>query len=684
MTDLYEGNLWGKIDYLHERYQREHNHISNFLSMMAQYQNACLDFSKQITNILNKNYILSESNTSSLYKSMENYYKCLLIHSKAFKDTFESIKINMTPVTKSISDSFQKEKEMYNFYIKTRNVYNNNLSNLEKIKKDFSQKARECENLVYEAKKAKIFRTSPPEQISKMENKASEYIANTALYEDKYIQILKEANKSRENEINTQKKLQNYYHNIDVDYYGKIKMMTGFFISCLKRMFNTISVDIDEFNETFNKINIEKDINDFIEKNKTSTKPDSIIKFIPFKPAPEITSNSITNTIGYEKKHLVVSYEVIIVFQKLFKFIRTDLNMEEEKKKNRLRIITSKIFIPRDNISLSQNDIDELFSLFKQKKYRTFFIDILSKNRNKAKKNERLKSDLVEIFLKLLEYAEKEKDLELALNCITLCQTFYYEKLNKYKNQNDKKYLIEEIKENKWLNTTEFWEAIINLMIQKEVVNNEEIRNNNEKEKKNAFNKIVYTQILNYSTIMVEFNINKDDIITLVQNISEKYQLKKENCDLIIKTIIKDKKSDALKEIDKKIEEKKNEIKEKEVKEEKNEKENEKEDEKEKIEEKNEIIDNKENEKKEDKKEEINENKNDENEDEDDNVEEEKVKSEKKEEKEEKDEKDEKEEKDENKDKDKEKEEKEEKSNKNENEEEIISEEKKVSEEKDN
>ena len=110
MTDLYEGNLWGKIDYLHERYQREHNHISNFLSMMAQYQNACLDFSKQITNILNKNYILSESNTSSLYKSMENYYKCLLIHSKAFKDTFESIKINMTPVTKSISDSFQKEK----------------------------------------------------------------------------------------------------------------------------------------------------------------------------------------------------------------------------------------------------------------------------------------------------------------------------------------------------------------------------------------------------------------------------------------------------------------------------------------------------------------------------------------------------------------------------------------------
>ena len=49
MTDLYETNLWGKIDYLHERYQREHTHISNFLDMITRFQNACSDFSKSIT-----------------------------------------------------------------------------------------------------------------------------------------------------------------------------------------------------------------------------------------------------------------------------------------------------------------------------------------------------------------------------------------------------------------------------------------------------------------------------------------------------------------------------------------------------------------------------------------------------------------------------------------------------------
>ena len=70
MTDLFESNLWGKVDYLHERYQREHTHISNFLDMLTKFQIACLEFSKTISSILNKNYILSESNTSTIYQSM--------------------------------------------------------------------------------------------------------------------------------------------------------------------------------------------------------------------------------------------------------------------------------------------------------------------------------------------------------------------------------------------------------------------------------------------------------------------------------------------------------------------------------------------------------------------------------------------------------------------------------------
>ena len=540
--DLYEENLWGKIDYLHERYQREHNHINNFLDMISRFQMACLEFSKQITSILGRNYILSESNASTLYKSMENFYKLLLMHSEAFKETFESIKINLSPVTKSISESFEKEKVLYNAYLKARTNYSNSKEFLERLKKEFNQKGKECEILVYNAKKAKIYQTAPPDQINKMENKATEVLANTALVEDRYVKALNEANKSREYEIQAQKKLQIYYHNVDTDYYGKIRMMTGFFVSCLKRMYNKIFVDIEDLNKSYTEINIEYDIKEFVDKNKTSRKPDAIIKFIPFKPAPELVSHTIMNANTREPKNLIVSYEVVVVFQKLFKFIRTDLNMEEEEKKNNFRIITSKLFSQSEKAFLTQNEINEIITFLKDKTYRNYLITMLTRHRTKTyKKSEKIINDLAELFNFMLEVSEKDKDFEIALNCIILGQTFYYEKLNKFKNKNDKKYLIEGIKGNEWVNTVGFWEGIINLMIIKEVGKSEYIKNN-DKDKREVFNKICYTQIFNYANIMLEFNINKNEIIALVEKLSPKYQLKKEDFDLIMNSIKKDKK----------------------------------------------------------------------------------------------------------------------------------------------
>ena len=381
------------------------------------------------------------------------------MHSEAFKETFESIKINLMPVTKSISESFEKEKVLYNAYLKARTNYSNSKDFLDKLKKEFNQKGKECEALVYNAKKAKIYQAAPPDQINKMENKATEALAATTLIEDKYIKALNEANKSREYEIQAQKKLQIYYHNVDTDYYGKIRMMTGFFISCLKRMYNNIFVEIEDLNKAYSQINIEYDIKEFADKNKTNRKPDPIIKFIPFKPAPELVSHTIMNANSREPKNLIVSYEVIVVFQKLFKYIRTDLNMEEEEKKNNFRIITSKLFSQSEKAFLTQKEINEIIKYLKDKTYRNYLITMLTKHRTKTyKKSEKIINDLAELFNFILEISEKDKDFEMALNCIILSQTFYYEKINKFKNKNDKIYLIEGIKGNEWVNTVDFWE----------------------------------------------------------------------------------------------------------------------------------------------------------------------------------------------------------------------------------
>ena len=570
MADLYEKNLWGKIEYLHERFQREHNHISNFVDMMKRFQNACSDFSKSITDILNKKYILTESNTSTIYKSMESYYKCLKIHAESFKDLFESLKSYISNVTKSINESFQKEKEMYISYIKTLSIYNNQKINLEKMLKEFQQKGKECENLVYKAKKAKIFSTATQEQITKMESIATQSLTNTGLLEDKYLKSLNETNKSREDEINLQKKLQSNYRNLDIDIYGNIRMMTGFFITCLKRMFNSISLELEGLNSSFNNINIEKDIKDFVEKYKTNAKPDPVIQFIPLKPSPELISSSIFNSKSDDKKNLEISYEVILVFQRLFRKIRTDLNMKEEAKKNKLRILSDKLIKPGQHVFYTEKEKKELFYLLKNPTYCSYFLLILSKQRTKGyKKNQNLFNDLTEILLYILELAEKEKDLESAINCIILSQTYYCEITNKENNQNEKLYLFNKIKNNKWLNQIELWEDIINLMIQKEIEKNEINSCTNEKKKKENIKITAQTQIFNNATNMSDFNFNKNDIFLLVEKFCKKYEIEKDEYDLIINNINKtNEKKSQLKE-NKKSEEKKDKIEEDNKKEEK-------------------------------------------------------------------------------------------------------------------
>ena len=563
MNIQYDEHLWGKVDFLHERYHKEHNYMNHFLEMITKFQLACSDFSKNIKNVLNKNLVLADSKESTLYKSMDSFRKCLLTHSQVFNETNESFKSTIIdPITKSINETFLKEKELYNHYTKNLSIYNNSKNSLQKVHHEFENRAKECENLVYNAKKSKMYSLASQEQILKLESKATESIANTALSEDKYINILGETNKARENEINSQKKIQNMYQNIDNDFYSKIKLMFGIFITSLKKMYTGIAIEIDSLVDKFNRISIEKDIKDFIEKNKTDAKPDKPICFIPYKPAADSINYSKISSKRKDSVDLDVSLEVIKTFQKIFKHIRTDLNMDDERKKNRLRLLSNQLFKIENNNNFTKKEKDELFGYLKEQKWRNYFIKFLSKLKTKGfKNNDVVLKDLIEVFSHILELSEKEKDYDSAQNCIILSQTIYNENKSKKKD-----YLIDYIRNNKWINSIEFWEGIIDYMIQKEITKNDEInKNKDEKEKKSNNTNIVFSQVFSYTNNMAEFNIKIEDIISLIEKFSKKYEIEQEMVNSIIdnvNNIQKNKKKEDEKKD--KIEEKKSEEKNKE------------------------------------------------------------------------------------------------------------------------
>ena len=530
MTDLYVHNFWNKAEFLHERFQKKHLHIMNFFEMITKFQHACTAFSDSIQDILENNYILAESKSSTMYDAMEKFQRLLFKYKDSFKEVAGSIKINMKPITVTIQDLIQKEKDIYSVYSKHHSTYMSNKASLQKIHKEFHQKSKDCENKVYEAKKAKMYPKDLPEQIYKMEQTASELLANTASIEDKYIDIMNDTNKLRETENLNQKKMLTFYYAADVDFYEKQKLMLGFFTSCLQRKENILDIGIGDLSTRYKNLNIEKDINDFIAKNKSSDKPDDVIKFQPYKVASEISDESILNADVTDKskdsKILEVSYEVILLFKKFFKNCRNDLDMEKERKKSKLRLLTYKLFFPGENVYLEDNEKRELYSLFRENNFRTYFLLILSRQRTKGyKKNPKLLKDFIEIFKYILDKAEKEKNLDEAINCVILSQTYFCEQIGK-NGEMTKKYILDDIRDNKWLSSFEFWEGIIDLMIQKEIEKNERInKNKSEIDKKNNNNNIYFSQIFSYTNNMIEFNINKNEILDFVEKICKKYEL---------------------------------------------------------------------------------------------------------------------------------------------------------------
>ena len=539
MSSLYEQNLWNKIDFLHERYTRHHTYMSHFLDIMSRYHQACFDFSKSIKNIISKNYSLSDDESSTWNNSMKSFINCLSSHSQLFLQTSENIKNTIIdPITKSLQEHSLKEKDTYMTYNKTRNIYNNLKNSLDKAHKEFELKAKDSENLVYNSKKAKLQNLGNQEQLAKMEAKATDALTSATMCEEKYMNIIDDANKARENETLLQKKTHNFYETCDNYYYTQIKSVIGFNITNLKQMASSIKMEIIDLTDRFDRLSLENDIKEFIEKNKSDAKPDSNIEFIPYVPCPELSKRSSSKSLNKQEiADFDIKCEVVSTFKKYFKNIRADLNMVEEKNKNTMRNLIDRLLKVESNplSALGKKELEDLLNQLRDLDMKSYFLLYLSKVKSKGLiESEKLFMDLKEIIFYILKLSEEAQDFETTQNCIILSQKLYMEnKITK-----TKKYLVDYIRDYNWLNTIEFWESIIELMIQKEITKNEEInKNKDEKEQQSNAKNIVFSQVFSYSGNMVEFNIKKEDIIEMVEKFCREFEIDKSMLDVIVENV---------------------------------------------------------------------------------------------------------------------------------------------------
>ena len=543
--------FWGKCDDLHERYHLKKITISNIIELFNRLQESMSNFAKELNSLITKDYILYPERSSSKYDALEFIKLILTIQSTQLNVGVEIIKKRMLETIKIEKEEEILEKELFNDLKKNINKYEETKVNINKSKEKFYQSAKIAENSILQAKEFALkekekeniisndtnnndnanpsnnnsnnnLNNENSEQLIKLEQKSLENLLEARKSDEKYIEMIKEANNLREIVNNKQNDLLKFYENIENKDHQLYTLLLRDYYSFLKTDNSVMKANLNQLEDKINKINYNKDIIELINIYGSEKKPEKVIKYRPYEPELEFINST------YEQE-LTLNYQIIMAMKPFIKDLCPNFDIELETKKQEMRELYHKILSNNENVSFTDEDKTKLTNFINEDWGQKYFLYFLSKVRSSGKfcRGEELVKYLAEILEKILFFAKKNLDYESAKNCIILSQTYYYED----KNTSNKIYLVELISGNEWLKQPDFWRNIIDVMIKEEIekikVLNKDNPNLNIKVQEENINNIVFGQVISYINNMKDFKLDNKIIVKIVDEFMEKYKIEK-------------------------------------------------------------------------------------------------------------------------------------------------------------
>ena len=535
--------FWGKYEDLHERYQLKKITISNIIEVFTRLQESMSSFAKELNNLITKDYILYPEQTTTKYDALEFIKLILTIQSTQLNVGVEIIKNRILETIKIEKSEEIIEKELYNDLKKNLIKYEESKSNLNKAKEKFYQSITVAEMSVRQAIELSLKEKNKDnlnnakstnsdndinkvnnsidnnEMLIKMKQKSLDNLLEARKNDEKYIELIKEANNYREIVNNKQSDLLKFYENIEYKDHQLYILLLRDYNSFLKTDNNTLRGNLIQMEEKINKIDYNKDIIELINIYGSDKKPEKIIKYRPYEP--EFKFND-----SIDENELSLNYQIIMAMKPFIKDLYPNFNIELETKKQEMREISKKIFNNNEKLTLTNKDKEKLFNYINEDWGQKYFLFFLSKERSNGIFcfESTLIKFLGEILQKILCVAQKNLDYESAKNCIILSQTYCYE------DKHEKIYLIELISTNEWLKSSEFWRNIIDVMIKEDIKKIQKLNKNNEKinsKIQESINNIVFGQLISYIKNMNDCKLENTNIVKIVDEFVEKYNIDK-------------------------------------------------------------------------------------------------------------------------------------------------------------
>ena len=371
------------------------------------------------------------------------------------------------------------------------------------------------------------------EIIEKKSNKLEKKDMENAINEfNIFMKYAKEANNKRINFNKSQKQLLNLYQKIiaekEVEFYQKINMN---FYTVQKSENDTSSNYVDKMKNK-KKVNKNEYINEVISLYSSKDKPEEAIetcfynlKYKPYPTNKDSTSEDIIKTSQ-------ISEEIVKKLRKYINEYFPNCILQIQEALPEIPDILNKYL--EIEIELTDDNKNEIIKLIKEDiTIYPQFLTILNKLRSNSKlyKSNPYIEFLGYILKEILLIAEQRKDYNAAKNCILLSQTYFI----KDEKTDKKVYIFDKIRNNKWVNSAEFWRVFINNQIKKEFKRFESsypdqnlnlINNNTNLPKKyeGRVKEILFCCLLAHINNMNEFSIDKRIIIKILDEFINKYQ----------------------------------------------------------------------------------------------------------------------------------------------------------------
>ena len=482
----YKEDLWMYFDSIKDKFSFDRAKAQSLLYIISQKNDIEYEYSESLkclynqfkheydSNINSSPNIINNENTlnisiNTLIDNLKYESELFSIHSKDVFDRIikpmEGFIMNQNEISYeliALMESYEKEFKLVNQLIdqKENNFHNGGKSveiamyKLEQIKNKNNSKKEEKE----ENTKDNIFKLEDDETDEELFEKYTEMVKNNSemakLLQIEYQEYIKKANEERKKYIKLSEHIYDQVQNLDEEF---IKMMKNQLKLLIDKQINLIeNIKNNKINmlQYIERINIENDINSFINSKLTKFYPPKPFKYIEYNQDMILRShkkynNSIQN---------VISLKIAENLKQLFKYEKPTEEKEEEDNINFINETVNEIW---DGNNYNTNKIE---ILFKEHNYRLRFLHVLNQYRVEGIFILQLNSfqNFCMTLSSLLDKSVEDEDYECIKLCMILSQTFYL--------QEEKKILLQSgISLNKIWHEKKFWENLIEYSISEEL-----------------------------------------------------------------------------------------------------------------------------------------------------------------------------------------------------------------------